>query len=119
MNKKKHTAQSEIDIRISLKDLKLLAGKRFDGMRNAAINFAYCVECGTSKMNSENIKTSINRLGDVLWDGNCVKCGNSVTRYLELGEDPDFFDRAMTMRKMKIETLAEYEIREHPGKQEH
>lgn len=87
-------------------------------MRNAAINFAYCVECEASKMDPKNIQTSINRLGDVLWDGNCVKCGGSVTRYIELGEDLDFFDRAMTMRKMKIETLEEYEIREHPGKSE-
>jgi len=111
----KHTATSKIEIAISFSDLKMLAGREYRDLRNAAIGYVFCTTCSAATMSEEaEQKAWINRLGDVLWDGSCASCGKSVTRYLETGENPEFLDRATTYRKMKIEIMEDYEVRKPP-----
>ena len=86
-------------------------------LKNVALTNSNCGNCGGEQMREKDWQVWVNELGDLVWDGYCESCGGEMTRYLETGENPEIFERAMVLRRQKIEVLKEYQIRpEHLAK---
>ncbi len=60
----------------------------------------YCMQCNdVCKDGVVNYSVKLNSLNNVVIDGECATCGNSVCRVMEFGEDRTFFKKAMEFRK--------------------
>ncbi len=60
----------------------------------------FCMTCGgVCEEGIEIDSIFLNDLNDILVKGTCNKCGNNVARTLEFGEDKDFYDKAVKLRK--------------------
>ena len=106
-----HHAESRIAISLTRLDLIRMVEEHYNQVKEAATESVYCRNCGPSQMGKGDFELWVNHLGDVIWDGRCVSCRGPVTRYLEVGENPEIHERAMQIRKLKMEVLDEYEIR--------
>ena len=106
-----YRADSRIAISLTRLDLVQMLEGRYHQVRAVAMEQAYCRNCGPRQMAKGENELWVNHLGDVIWDGRCTHCRGPVTRYLEVGEDPAIHERAMKIRKFKMEVLREYEIR--------
>jgi len=60
----------------------------------------YCPHCKeVCEDGIEVTENILNWLNDILVKGKCRKCGKEVNRFIELGEDKEFFDRANAFRR--------------------
>ena len=60
----------------------------------------FCMTCSEVCEQGITIEsTFLNELNDVLVKGICNKCGGNVARTLEFGEDKEFYDKAVKLRK--------------------
>ena len=60
----------------------------------------YCTKCsGLCENGVVNYSSRLDSWNNVVVDGECASCGNSVCRVMEFGEDPVFFIKAVEFRK--------------------
>ena len=60
----------------------------------------YCVRCEEMcPKGVEVIDNILNSMNDILIKGRCKKCGKTVKRFIEFGEDREFYERAQAFRK--------------------
>ena len=101
-----------MDIEITLDDVKLIMGNRFERGFGIVTHSIYCTNCQNGYKGTMQIKKIwLNHLGDVVLDGSCDTCGHRVQRYMETGEDPESYEQAMAIRELKIEVLKDYKRR--------
>ena len=60
----------------------------------------FCMKCEDHCTEGVEIKEHfLNSMNDLLLKGNCKKCGTPFNHFIDFGEDPDFFKRAVAFRK--------------------
>lgn len=94
----------KIDICITIEDAQQILGEQFLEHWEIVTNNIFCMHCDKkydSKL-APDPKIWLNRLGDLILNGHCVSCGGRVGRYVETGETPAFFERAMQIRGERI-----------------
>jgi hypothetical protein len=84
-------------ILISKEDLDfLLEGQDRD--LSVFINNCYCAQCDSKHDQTITDYTIwLNHLYDIILDGYCKNCGHTMGRYIELGENPQFAERAKAL----------------------
>jgi hypothetical protein len=66
----------------------------------------YCSKCEEICMRGVDINAHyLNSLNDILIKGTCKVCGNPVNRFIEFGDDKEFYERAMNFRRSIGEEL--------------
>jgi hypothetical protein len=66
-------------------------------------NGVFCTRCNTICTEGVNVASvSLNWMNDIVVEGNCNVCGQSVTRIIEFGENQEFFIKAMEFRSSII-----------------
>lgn len=101
--------ESKIDIKISEEELEWIVGDQIEIVLNSGLKRVHCVKCD-EKYDSEMINYEIwmNRLGDIIFEGQCKKCNHKVGRYLEIGEEPQIYKKIMNLRGEKIKTNKDF-----------
>jgi hypothetical protein len=60
----------------------------------------FCMKCDENCSQGVEIKEHfLNTMNDLLLKGTCKKCGTAFSHFIDFGEDPDFFKRAVAFRK--------------------
>lgn len=84
-------------IKITKEDARDILGKDVDFLK-VAEKSAFCFDCFEKTKKSVtivNYEIYVNDLGDIILQGFCKNCGKPVGRYIESGEKPDGFEKAM------------------------
>lgn len=90
------------DLKINIFKLNLLLDE------DDNIDLEYLLEIGVYCSNCKGICSGIEKnydiyltpANDVRVEGKCIDCKNDVARILEFGDNKDFFDKAIELRKM-------------------
>ena len=100
-----------VEIEIDMDDVEFIMGTKFKDF-TIFIKNVYCNFC-KSAYSAEIVdyKIFLTPNGDLTLDGKCGKCLKRVVRCIETGEDQSNYDRAMHIRKIKIELLNDYKKR--------
>ncbi len=62
-------------------------------------NNSFCAACKEERPLSNIQEIMLNDLNDIIVEGTCPVCGGKMSRYMEFGENQDFFERADLFRK--------------------
>ncbi len=89
------------ELKLNLFQLNVLLNKEekegFEWLLNEGV---YCMRCNdVCKDGVVNYSTRLDSWNNVIVDGRCATCGNSVCRVMEFGEDPGFFAKAIEFRE--------------------
>ena len=86
---------------ISFDDVRFIMQDRYPEFERA-LQWTYCPECSPIRKTSIIGQAVIlNNLNDLVVNGKCSRCDGAVNRYLEIGEHPDYFNRAEALRILK------------------
>jgi hypothetical protein len=91
------------EIEIHMEDVEIIMGDDFKHLEQI-LRTVYCLHCNkgyTSAM--ENYKIYLNKLDDIIFQGQCATCKNDVARYLETGETTAKAEIARHIRTIKKE----------------
>jgi len=89
--------------KITKEDTKYILGKDADFLKVAEKN-AFCSDCFRKTQKSVtivNYDIYVDDLGGIILQGFCKNCGHPVGRYIESGEKPDEFKKAMKVVKKR------------------
>ena len=96
-----NTMTSRSRLAISFDEVRFIMQDRFVEFERA-LQWTYCPECSPiRKTNIIGQVVILNHLNDLVVSGKCSRCEGSVNRYLEIGEDPEYFNRAEALRIVK------------------
>ncbi|MEX2594961.1 MAG: hypothetical protein WD426_19515 [Anditalea sp.] len=87
-------------IEITLEDIELIMGDRFSFFPEI-LDSCFCVNCESHQTSIINYKAYLNNLQDIILEGQCVKCGRPVGRYMETGENKESVETAKHIRNIK------------------
>lgn len=101
INKERKKQPGEIEIHIE--DVEIIMGDDFKHL-DRLLDSVYCSFCKNGyKETIENYTIYLNRLDDIIFVGQCVKCKNRVARYVETGEAISKAEIARHIRTVKKE----------------
>lgn len=95
--------KKEFKIPISKNEAVYILGKEADFFEIAE-NSVFCHDCFSKTHKSVsvvNYDIFVNDLGDIILQGFCKNCGHRIGRYIESGEKPAGYKRAMKVVKSK------------------
>jgi hypothetical protein len=93
--------RKKLKVKITKEDAEYILGKDADFLK-VAENNVFCSDCyeKTKKpVTIVNYDIYVDDLGGIVLRGFCKECGKPVGRYIESGEKPDEFKRAMRILK--------------------
>ncbi len=87
-------------IELSDKDLHFIFAEEYPYIMELLDSNVFCGSptCGTQKNGMIMSSASLNHLNDISFEGACKNCGGNTGRYVEAGENADFFERAELIR---------------------
>lgn len=103
------TAKKEFIVQIKEEDAAFILDINAHFL-NVAKRTVFCGICTPKTQRSVGIKEYtmfVNDLGDIILRGRCDRCGEAVARYIESGETPSSFKRAMKVIAEKRRSLRE------------
>lgn len=98
-----------LEIEISLDDVKLILGDRFDEVFRKSIYTNACYGC-KKEFNATLVIREIwlNHIGDIIVEGTCKDCGFKLSKYIEANNYDGAYDQAIALRELKMEVLKNY-----------
>ncbi len=101
-----------LEIQISLADVRLILGKHFNAVFKRAIAKNTCLGC-QRELEAELVIKEIwlNHIGDIIVEGWCKDCGFKLSRYIEANNYPGAYDQAIAIRELKMDVLKDYNVR--------
>ena len=101
-----------LEIEISIDDIHLILGDRFEQEYVRRIHQAACTGCGRHYNAELNVSEIwLNHIGDVILEGTCQSCSSPLSLYLEVSNFKPSFDQAMAIRDLYINVLKNYNAR--------
>ena len=101
-----------LEIEITLADVRLILGDRFDEIFRKAVHTNACPGCQREYNATLVIKEIwLNHIGDIIVEGTCKDCGFKISRYIESSNFSDAYDQAISIRELKMEVLKDYRAR--------
>ena len=105
-----------VEIEISLSDVRLILGDRFDSVFKKAIHTSACPGCQREFNATIAIKEIwLNHIGDLIVEGWCKDCGFKLSQYIESSNFPESYDQAIAIRDLKMQVLGDYRARPAGG----
>ena len=105
-----------LEIEISLADVRLILGDRFDQVFKRAIHTSACPGCRREFNATIAIKEIwLNHIGDIIVEGWCKDCGFKLSQYIESSNFPESYDQAIAIRDLKMQVLGDYRARPAGG----
>jgi len=98
IERKKRSGEIEIDI----EDVRIIMGDEFDDL-HLCLETTFCGECPDHNTTIENYKIYLDKLDDLVFVGQCVKCKGAVVRVVETGETKDTAEIARHIKMIKKE----------------
>lgn len=87
-------------VKITKQNLVAIYGKDNRLFEEKIIPNCYCHKCKTPYQSTiVNYEIFLNDLNDIILEGYCAKCGNSMNRYLETGEVPEYQEGIKKVRE--------------------
>jgi hypothetical protein len=83
--KRKAWKQKPDEIEIDIEDVKIILGDKFDEL-DLFLGTTFCGDCPVHNTTIENYKIYLDKLDDLVFVGQCVKCKGQVIRVVETGE---------------------------------
>lgn len=101
-----------LEIEITLADVRLILGSRFEAIFRKAIHTTACPGC-QREYNATLVIQEIwlNHIGDLIVEGSCKDCGFKISRYIESSNFSEAYDQAISIRELKMEVLQDYRAR--------
>ncbi len=91
------------EIEILIEDVEIIMGEDIIHL-DRILNSVYCSYCKNSYSGTiENYTIYLNKLDDIIFEGQCKKCKNRVARYVETGETISKAEIARHIRTVKKE----------------
>lgn len=91
------------DVSITEKELRTIVDNEFDQIIELAKYNSFCSNCnGETKVEMVGYDLFLNELNDVVFRGKCKSCGKHIARYIEIGENKRFRDRAEILKRNKL-----------------
>jgi hypothetical protein len=101
-----------LEIEITLADVKLILTDRFDEVFHKAMHTNACPGCPCEYNATLVIKEIwLNHIGDLIVEGTCKDCGFTLSRYIEASNFTAAYDQALNLRELKMEVLQDYRAR--------
>lgn len=101
-----------LEIEITLADVRLILGSRFEKVFRKAMYTNTCPGCQREYNATLVIKEIwLNHIGDLIVEGSCQDCGFKISRYIESSNFPEAYDQAISIRELKMEVLQDYRAR--------
>ncbi len=89
------------EIKIDMDDIRVIFGDDYEHF-SSILNNVFCAKCGGSyERTIVNYTAYLNKLNDIVLNGECKTCKGKVARYLETGESKEKFDAADHIRNIK------------------
>lgn len=105
-----------LELEISLDDVRLMLGDRFEREFKREIHTATCTGCERRYNASIDVNEIwLNHIGDLIVEGNCTYCQTSISKYLETSNYQDAYDQAMAIRELQMQVLKDYNARPTGG----
>lgn len=102
INKERKREPGEIEI--DIEDVEIIMGEHLIHLDKILKSGIYCTHCRNGYKGAiENYKIYLNKLDDIIFEGQCTKCKNQVARYLETGETKSKANIAKHIRLIKKE----------------
>jgi len=93
----------EIEIPISLEDLKFIVEDEYEQIVDLAQNNSFCSRChGKNKVEMIDYTLILNDLNDVIFQGKCKSCNGRIARYVGIGEQSKFRLRTEIIKESKV-----------------
>jgi hypothetical protein len=90
------------DIEIGMDDVEIIMGDDYTHL-DMILNNVFCMNCPDNNTTIDKFQIYLTKLDDIVFRGQCVKCGHPVGRYLETGENKLMADVARHIRTIKKE----------------
>ena len=91
------------DVSITEDELMLIVEDEFDQIIGLAKYNSFCSNCyGRTKIEMIEYDLSLNELNDVVFRGKCKSCGKNIVRYVGIGENTRFRNRAEILKRNKL-----------------
>lgn len=101
-----------LEIEITLADVRLILGDRFDKVFRKAMENNTCIGCQRENKATLAIKEIwLNHIGDIIVEGFCKDCGFKISKYIEANNHAGAYDQAIAIRELKMEVLGDYRAR--------
>jgi len=101
-----------LELAISLDDVRLMLGDRFELGFNREVQTATCTGCKRKYNASIDVADIwLNHIGDLIVEGTCTNCQTPISKYLETSNHQDAFDQAMAIRELHMQVLKDYRAR--------
>ena len=94
--------QKPDEIEIEIEDVKIILGDEFKEL-HVFLETTYCGECAETTTTIENFKIYLDKLDDLIFVGQCIKCKGQVSRVVETGETKNTAEVARHIRTIKKE----------------
>ena len=92
----------EDDFPITVDDLQFIVGEEYETIRSLAIDNSFCHTCFKKKGYQMKIdKLYLLSNNDVVFKGNCTRCGGRMARVVEIGEQSKFRIKTDIVRNQK------------------
>lgn len=90
------------EIEIDIEDVKIIMSDEFDKL-HLCLETTFCGECTDHSTTIENYKIYLDKLDDLIFVGQCIKCKGPVTRVVETGETKETAEVARHIKMIKKE----------------
>lgn len=115
-NPEQQTMGLNLELEISLDDVRLMLRERFEQDYTREIHTATCTGC--ERRYNATIDVSeiwLNHIGDLIVEGRCMNCQTPISKYLETSNHQSAYDQAMAIRELHIQVLKDYNARPAGG----
>ncbi|MCC6834342.1 MAG: hypothetical protein IT213_05085 [Cytophagales bacterium] len=101
---KKERKREPGEIEIQMEDVEIIMGNDIIHLGRLLNNSIYCPHCRNGYTGAiDNYRIYLNKLDDIIFEGQCTKCKNRVARYIETGETKSKAEIARHIRTVKKE----------------
>ena len=90
------------EIEIDIEDVEIIMGDEFIKL-HLCLETTFCGECTPHNTTIENYKIYLDKLDDLVFVGQCIKCKGTVVRVVETGETKDKAEIARHIKMIKKE----------------
>ncbi len=105
-----------LELEISLDDVRLMLGDRFEQEFIRQMHTATCTGCERRYNATIDISEIwLNHIGDLIVEGTCTNCQTPISKYLETSNLQNAYDQAMAIRELHMHVLKEYNARPPGG----
>ncbi|KGE84859.1 hypothetical protein [Phaeodactylibacter xiamenensis] len=95
--------EKKIEILIGVDELRFIVEDEFDQIIDLVKHNSFCSNCNEkTKIEMIEYDLSLNELNDVVFRGKCKSCGKNIGRYVEIGENKTFRNKAEILKRNKL-----------------